>query len=109
MDADGWFDLIAANSREDTVSVLRNQGDGSFAMQVTYSVKSSPIRNAVPMNVVAADLTGDGAVDLITANENDDTIAVLKNLGDGSFAEVAQMPVRAGRLMRSQPICVSSV
>ncbi len=63
-----------------TVSVLRNLGDGTFAAQVTYAVGSRP------HSVTAADVDGDGAVDLVTANYSSNTVSVLRNLGDGTFA-----------------------
>ena len=80
VDGDGAVDLITANFGSDTVSVLRNLGDGTFAAQVTYVVGN------VPLSVTAADVDGDGAVDLITANDGSDTVSVLRNLGDGTFA-----------------------
>jgi hypothetical protein len=79
VDGDGAVDLITANAWSDTVSVLRNLGDGTFGGQVTYAVGSGP------MSVTAADVDGDGAVDLITANAWSATVSVLRNLGDGTF------------------------
>jgi hypothetical protein len=36
-----------------------------------------------PNHVVAGDLNGDGRADLVTANENGDSVSVLLNNGDG--------------------------
>ena len=76
-DGDGAVDLVTANSLSNTVSVLRNLGNGTFAAQATYPVGS------YPRSVAAADFDGDGAVDLVTANYTSDTVSVLRNLGNG--------------------------
>ncbi len=69
VDGDGAVDLVTANSYSNTVSVLRNLGDGTFAAQVTYAVGDCPC------SVTAADVDGDGAVDLVTANSYSDTVS----------------------------------
>ncbi len=84
IDGDGAIDLITANwdpsVRIAWVSVLRNQGDGVFPTRSTYQP------GADPDCVAAADVNGDGAVDLVTANRDDRTVSVFRNLGDGTFA-----------------------
>ena len=45
-----------------TVSVLLNQGSGTFAAQTTYAVGSSPY------GVATADFNGDGKADIVAAN-----------------------------------------
>ena len=47
-------DLVTANYGEDSVSVLLNQGDGTFQAAMTY-----PVGNR-PLSLIAADLNGDG-------------------------------------------------
>jgi hypothetical protein len=71
------LDLICANSGDDTLSVLTNNGSGVFVSNATYMVGNSPD------SVVAADVNGDGSVDLICANSGDDTLSVLTNNGSG--------------------------
>jgi len=44
------------------VSVLLDNGDGSFQPQQTFAV------GALPRSVVVADVDGDGKLDLVTAN-----------------------------------------
>ena len=46
-----------------------------------------------PESVRSADVDGDGAPDLITANSRDDTVSVLRNLGDGTFEASVPYPV----------------
>ena len=46
-----------------------------------------------PHCVTAADVDGDGVVDLITTNCNDDTVSVLRSLGGATFAPRADYAV----------------
>ncbi|MHC4064238.1 MAG: FG-GAP-like repeat-containing protein, partial [Planctomycetota bacterium] len=43
LDGDGDADLAVANRHSDNVAVLLNQGDGTFAAQVTYAVGNGPV------------------------------------------------------------------
>ena len=42
LDSDGDSELAVANWNSDNVSILRNNGDGSFAAAVNYSAKDYP-------------------------------------------------------------------
>jgi hypothetical protein len=72
-------DLICANYVGNSLTVLTNNGSGTFGSNATYTVGSEPI------SVVAADVNADGKVDLICANYNDSTLTVLTNDGHGGF------------------------
>ncbi len=79
VNGDGKVDLICANSGDNTLSVLTNKGNGTFAAAVDYSVGNAP------QSVTTADVNGDGKVDLICANANDNTLSILTNTGNGTF------------------------
>jgi hypothetical protein len=81
LSGDAWPELIVTNYTEDTVSVLRNLGDGTFAPRSTHATGVNPFA------VTAADLDGDGDLDVITANlYGDNNASVLINVGDGALA-----------------------
>jgi VCBS repeat-containing protein len=80
VNGDGKFDLIVANHGSNTVSVLKNSGDGTFATKVDYATGSEP------SSVTSTDVNGDGKFDLIIANNWSDTVSVLINSGNGTFA-----------------------
>jgi hypothetical protein len=81
VDGDGRPDLVVANYSSDTVSVLRSNGNATFADKVDYATGSRPISIAI------GDLDGDGRPDLAVANYNSNTVSVLRNLGNGTFSD----------------------
>ncbi|MFZ4525577.1 MAG: DUF4347 domain-containing protein [Chlorobium sp.] len=82
VDNDRDIDLIVPNwENSNTVSVLKNNGDGTFAPKVDYIAGTSPHA------VTSADFNGDGYSDLAVANYYGNTCSVLINNGDGTFVE----------------------
>jgi hypothetical protein len=53
--------------------------------QVSFDLSSSPAVGLAPVSVAAADVNGDGKVDLISANSQANTLTVLTNNGSGGF------------------------
>jgi elongation factor P hydroxylase len=90
LNGDGKPDLAVANREGDTVSVLVNQGNGTFAPKVDYAA------GLYPTSIAAADLTGDGKPDLAVANDVSDTVSVLVNQGNGTFAPMVAYPAGDG-------------
>ena len=76
---DGKKDLVTANYRGDSVSVLLGNGRGGFA------TKSDFLTAHCPVGVAIADLNGDGNKDLATANRAVNSVSVLLGNGSGGF------------------------
>jgi uncharacterized delta-60 repeat protein len=92
VNGDGKVDLISADTgglSGNTLTVLTNNGSGIFGPNATLTV------GAAPYWVTAADVNGDGKVDLISANFSDFTLTVLTNNGNGSFGSNATYAVSA--------------
>ena len=75
MDGGGEVDVISTTHL--SVDWYENDGSESFTAHSVDSVDSGTA-------VVAADLDGDGAVDLLAASQFDDTVRFLENDGSES-------------------------
>ncbi len=73
---DGRPDIAVASGQDNTVSVLINNGNGTFRPAVNYGVSESVV------SIVSADVNGDGRVDLVCAGT---ALFVLGGNGDGTF------------------------
>ncbi|MEH2200252.1 FG-GAP-like repeat-containing protein, partial [Nostoc sp.] len=72
-------DLVVANSNDNNISLLLNDGSGGFGTPTNFAVGTNP--NAIAV----ADFDGDGKKDLVVANSNDNNISLLLNDGSGGF------------------------
>jgi hypothetical protein len=78
LNGDGKPDIIVTSPMVNSVSVLMNNGNGTFAPAQTYSVGGTPTAVAV------GDFNRGGKLDIVTANANG-TVSVLLNNGNGAF------------------------
>jgi hypothetical protein len=69
------------------VSILLNNGFGSFKPAVNYRAGMTPV------SVARGDFTHGHKLDLALANANDNTISILFGNGDGSFQKAVTLPV----------------
>ncbi|MGB6544563.1 MAG: FG-GAP-like repeat-containing protein [Candidatus Acidiferrales bacterium] len=88
--ADGHPDLATANETANTISILLNNGDGTFAANVDYPVGTGPA------GLASADFNGDGHADLAVANLTSNTISILLGNGDGTFQPATALTTGAG-------------
>jgi tetratricopeptide (TPR) repeat protein len=81
IDNDGWVDLaaIVETSAGPRVKVFRNRGDGSFE-DVSFRLGLDAVKLTAPRGLIAADVDGDGAADLIATQENAAPV-LLRNVG----------------------------
>ncbi|MCH7526832.1 MAG: VCBS repeat-containing protein, partial [Planctomycetes bacterium] len=73
LDEDEFVDLAVANRFSNNISVLINNGDGTFTKLVNLDVAENP------ESVTAGDLNGDGVVDLAVAHFSSDNLSVFLN------------------------------
>lgn len=88
LDNDGDLDIAAADQ---FVSILKNNGDGTFQPKVDYAAGNAPTA------VFCADLNRDGYLDLVVTNtsEGSESVAILMNNGDGTFSAKVEYPTEA--------------
>ena len=67
-----------------------------LSLAATFASAVSLPTGALPDAVIAADLNGDGKVDVVTANQADNAISVLYGNGDGTFGAAQTFAVGAG-------------
>ena len=75
--------MLSASSRDDKIAWHENLGEGKFSSQRVITSEADSARS-----VHAADLDGDGDLDVLSASYNDDTIAWYENLFDHGNAAV---------------------
>ncbi|SHJ99906.1 T9SS type A sorting domain-containing protein, partial [Aequorivita viscosa] len=82
LDGDGFKDLVSSSKKDDKIAWYRNlDGLGSFGVQriISRTVDS-------PRSIYAADLDGDGDMDILSASYYDNTFGWFENLdGLGNF------------------------
>ena len=80
LDGDKDLDMAVANGLSNNVSILINNGDGTFQDAVNYGA------GFTPYSIFCADLDGDKDLDLAVANAGTyNNVSILKNNGDGTF------------------------
>ena len=74
--------MATANLYTDNVSILLNDGDGTFPVVTNYLAGESMCS---PIFVFSTDLDGNGSKDLAIANYVSDNVSILLGNGEGTF------------------------
>ncbi len=80
VDGDGDLDLVSANQGDATVSVLKNNGNGTFAAKTDFLTPNNP-----PSVISGGDFDGDGDFDVAAVSNSGNSVAVMRNKGNGAF------------------------
>jgi gliding motility-associated-like protein len=100
-DGDGKMDIAVSNYPAFTVTIYLNNSSGST---VTLN-KLNFNTDKGPADLAAADLDGDGRIDLIAVNQGANTISVLRNTGSpGSVSFAPQVQFAVGTQPQSVTI-----
>jgi hypothetical protein len=90
VNADGKPDLVVANGTASSVSILLGNGDGTVRPAVHYS---SGAFTAFAVAVAIGDVNGDAKPDVVVANRDANSVAILLGNGDGTFGAAASFSV----------------
>ncbi|MBE7172425.1 MAG: VCBS repeat-containing protein [Williamsia sp.] len=109
VNADGKADLVVANTKLNTVSVLINTTNtgntpltaSSFAPKVDFPA------GTFPRFVVVRDVDGDGRADLVVVNEQSNTVSVLRNQVPSTTFSSSAFAAPVGFAVGAMPNCVA--
>ncbi|MES2061786.1 MAG: FG-GAP-like repeat-containing protein [Bacteroidota bacterium] len=106
IDKDGKPDIVTANTKGNTISVIRNtttSGAVSFAAPVTFAVGSRP--NAI----VLADLNRDNKPDVIVSNFESKTLSVFRSTATAGVINTATFAAKFDLAVAGSPTAVAAI
>ena len=83
VDGDGDLDLVVASENGDALTLLRNDGTGSFGNRTDFADDDGDCKYSLG----AGDMDGDGIIDLVVGTCSQNRMLVLTGNGDGTFTE----------------------
>ncbi len=95
LNGDGNLDFATTAYGSQGIVVALGKGDGTFNTPNLYSVTNQDFAaflSPSPIGVDAADINGDGKVDLVYSNSSFSTVGVLFGNGDGTFGTPHEYP-----------------
>jgi hypothetical protein len=78
---DNRTDIISVNKGSSSVGVFLGNGNGTFADVVTYSTGTG----SRPSSLTIGNVNSNNQLDIVTANNNVDSVGVLLGFGNGTF------------------------
>ncbi|HXW61228.1 MAG TPA: FG-GAP-like repeat-containing protein [Candidatus Acidoferrales bacterium] len=87
---DGFEDVAIANQGSNSISIFLGNGNGTFQTPAPAPILL-PV-GSLPTGLAAADVNGDGNVDLISANQGTNSVSVFFGNGNGTFQTPTSYP-----------------
>ncbi len=78
---DNRLDIAVANYGSDSIGIYLGYDDGSFATVIAYAIGSG----SGPYSLAVGHFYNDKTLDIAVSNSNNDTVVVLRGLGNGDF------------------------
>jgi len=84
LDGENGLDIVAASTADDSIRWFENPGGWGSEPQPEFEEHTITTEAAGARSVIAADLNGNGRVDILAASANDDTVAWYEKEGGAS-------------------------
>lgn len=97
LDGDGRLDLALGLSQVNRIAVYRGQGDGTFAFACDLATPTQ----GFAAQMAIGDFSGDGRLDIASANTGDNSLTVFAGDGNGAF-------VRGPRIAAKTPTSLAA-
>lgn len=81
-------DLAVANQGDNTIAIYTGNGDGTFKTPAIIQLPSG----FAPSSLAALDLNADGHIDLVVADEGNNSVSVFLGNGNGTFQPRTDYP-----------------
>jgi streptogramin lyase len=98
--SDNRIDIVIANSGTDNLGILFGLDNGTFGMEMMYSIGT----DSHPQYVITCDINKDNQLDIVSVNSKMNSISVIMGNGNGTFAK--QMVYSTGN--GSNPYAIAS-
>ncbi len=89
IDNDGDMDLVMARVASSQLRIRLNDGSGLFSSDLMLSTHAA----SPPEAVILADIDNSGWLDIISANNGDGSLSIIRNNGDGTFGSIVNIAV----------------
>jgi hypothetical protein len=96
----GLQDLAVVNEIDNTLTILVNQGDGTFLSSAGSPISLGTARTSAPAtapSIASAVLTSSGFHDLLVTDPTSNTVQVLLSNGDDTFKQATNSPIAVGQ------------
>lgn len=99
LDGDGRADVVVANQGGNNLNIFRNISTPGNLTVGSFGPIQNFVTNGNPYGSVIVDVDGDGKLDVVTCNYNNDNVSVLRNtstVGNISFTTAVNFPTGSG-------------
>lgn len=90
VNGDGFADIVAVNGKSKNISVLLNQGNGTFGEPTVFGTGGKK-----PSDLVLGDFNADSFLDVAAINSGSGSVSLLTGDGAGSFGEAKLFKIAA--------------